>query len=89
MILCEKDQKTSHYPPARHMRHSIPFVAPTPSAIPHHACPAEPFSSKPPGLGSCSIPSAWRAILPISLPRALLLILPDSAQMAPPPESLL
>lgn len=68
MIACEKAQKTSYNSPARHMRHSLPFLTPT------SLCNApttatllslQPFSPKPPGPGtSCSIPSAWTALPP-------------------------
>lgn len=85
MILCEKDQKTGHNFPARHRRHSLPFVAPTSLCHPHHFCPAEPptiLSQAFRPEHSCSIPSARTAFLFTSLPGEFPLILPVSSNGA-------
>lgn len=91
MIACETAQKTSYNSPARYMRHSLASLTPTSicnALITPTLLSLQPFFLKPPGPGtSCSIPSAWTALLPSSLPRKFPLILPESAQMSPPPAS--
>lgn len=90
MILCEKGKKTSHNSPARHMRHFLHFVIPTPlyHPLPHPPCWAS--NNSLPSLQTMAqlfYPFFMERSPSHFLAREFPLTLPESAQMTPPPES--